>query len=70
MQRVFSLFAAAVPLLLLADAASPFKPHQLRWWAAQPIKKAASPAADKSLIRNDIDAFVLAQPWETLSSAT
>ena len=59
MQRLYSLAAVALPVLLFADAASPFKPHQLRWWAAQPVKKAAVPAADKTLIRNEIDAFVL-----------
>src|SRR5262245_52236463 len=63
MNRLFKLLAVAAPILLLAaDAASTFKPHQLRWWAIQKAAKPTVPEpANKILIFNEIDAFVLAK---------
>lgn len=63
MHRFFKLLAVAAPIILLAaDAAHSFKPHHLRWWAIQKLPKPAVPVpADKSLVFNEIDAFVLAK---------
>jgi len=52
----------ALPILLLAEAASPFKPHQLRWWAIQKVDRPAPPDVKlNSRVRNDIDRFLLSK---------
>jgi hypothetical protein len=51
-----ALFAAGV------QAASTFKPYQLKWWAIQPVTKPAVPAPKAiSHLHNPIDAFVQAR---------
>ncbi|MDX2149276.1 MAG: DUF1549 and DUF1553 domain-containing protein [Bryobacteraceae bacterium] len=63
MQRFVKLLAVAAPIVLLAaESATVFKPHQLRWWAIQPLSKPTVPQPKNALqVRNEIDAFLLAR---------
>jgi hypothetical protein len=54
--------AAMGAVLLSAASQKDFTPQQRRWWAFQKVVKPAVPAPhDRSWVRNDIDAFVLAK---------
>ncbi len=59
-QTFLAVFLAALPLAA-EPAAYEFKPQQKRWWAIQPVAKAAPPtldAAGAKWARNEIDRFV------------
>ena len=55
--------AAAVALMAVPQAPSKdFTPQQRRWWAFQKVVKPAVPITkDRTWVRNDMDAFILAK---------
>ena len=62
MRRWLICAVLTAPLLLLAESAPSFKPHQLRWWAIQKIvSPAVPPVQHTELVKNDIDRFLLAK---------
>ncbi len=62
MRRCLTFVLIAAPLLLLAETSSPFKSHQLRWWAIQKVTNPKPPQVlHAELVRNDIDRFLLAK---------
>src|SRR5689334_3589687 len=61
-RRLLALLLVAVPVLLLAETAPPFKAYQLRWWAIQKVAKPPVPKVRHAdLVRTDVDAFLLSR---------
>ena len=54
--------AVAGVLCIAAEVHKDFTPQQRRWWAFQKVVKPAVPVTkDRSWVRNDVDAFILAK---------